>query len=404
MSPRRSASTSRSGGGRAAVTALVVVAAAIGMLLLVRARPTVQAFDPRSSAPAGANGVVLLLEQLGADVSITSRAPQPAANERVLVIADQLNSSQRTDLLHFVDAGGVAIVADPTSTLPGGSALDSGALAVKGPPSGSFAGSRASAADEANVSIGDCTIGSLQALRGIYTPDGLLLATSPGDGRCFGETGHSFVIARRLGRGIVIGFGDNRILTNQYLRYADNSGLVTSLLAPATGAHVRIMIGTEAKPAPQDIGKGNETLVDLVRPGVWMALSQLALAFVVFCVARGVRPGRVVREPQPTPIAGNELVLATGNLMQRAHHHARAGWLVRGEFYRQLCSYYRLPLDTSIDRLSDIVGRRSGVDPNELRAALDSEVNGGEQLLQLAARLERLRHLTISSATITENV
>ena len=43
-----------------------------------------------------------------------------------------------------------------------------------------------------------------------------------------------------------------------------------------------------------------------------------------------IRPGRPVREPEQVPIAGSELVVATGTLMQRAHHaDERAGWLLR---------------------------------------------------------------------------
>ncbi len=398
MSPARSASASRStgGGGRAAITALIVVGVAVGMLLLIRTRPKVQAFDPRSSNADGANGVVLLLEHYGATVDITSSAPQPGANERVFVIADRLSASQRAKLLDFVAGGGIAVVADPHSSLHGGVSADG--VKVEGSPVGAFDGGRLDAADEANVERGDCTIGSLQSLRGVFTPAGVLFPTTGDQPHCFSQGSDSFVIVAHHGSGLVVGFGDNRIVTNEYLRYADNAGLVSSLLAPATGEHVRIMIGTGAVPSAQDIGKGNETLLDLVRPGIWMALAQLAIAFVVFCIARGVRPGRAVREPQPTQIAGNELVLATGNLMQRAQHFQRAGWLIRSEFYRQLCAYFRMPPDTSIERVGDIVYRRTGVDAREVRAALQTDVSTSVQLTQLSSMIDRVRHLTISPA------
>ena len=162
------------------------------------------------------------------------------------------------------------------------------------------------------------------------------------------------------------------------------------------------MLGTEAKPAPQDIGTGDEKLLDLVRPGVWMAIAQLALAFVVLCIARGVRPGRAVREPQATPIAGNELIVATGNLMQRAHHFDRAGWLMRAELYRQLVAHYRAPADISIDQISVLVGRRAGVDPADIKSVLGAEVSSAEQLTSLAARIDRLRASALGS--ITESV
>ena len=399
MSPSRSASASAGGtggGGRAVATALIVVGIAVAMVLVLRSRPGVEPFDPRSSRADGANGAVLLLEEYGASVSITSRAPDPGADERVLVISDSLNSSQRRDLLDFVEAGGIAIVADPDSTLHGGPGTDGGAVDLE-PVDETFDFSFENAESEANVQRGDCTVAALEPLRGIFTPRGRLFPVGPGEDRCFTEDDHAFVVVRYLGDGLVVGFGDNRIVTNRYLRFADNAGLVTSLLAPRPGASVRVMLGTESKPAPEDIGSGDEKLVDLVRPGIWMAIAQLALAFVVFCIARGVRPGRAVREPQPTPIAGNELVLATGNLMQRAHHFDRAGWLLRGELYRQLVAHYCLPADTSIDELSSLVGRRTGVDASEIKAVLLAEISSAEQLTNLAARIDRLRAATLGS-------
>jgi len=71
----------------------------------------------------GASAAVLLLQKYGATVSITSQPPSAAdasRGVRVLVIADRLSAEQRSSLLAFVGAGGIAIVADPASTLPGG--------------------------------------------------------------------------------------------------------------------------------------------------------------------------------------------------------------------------------------------------------------------------------------------
>jgi len=237
------------------------------------------------------------------------------------------------------------------------------------------------------------------------TPGGILFPAAATTPQCFGDGTHAFVIVRHVGAGLVVGLGDNRLLTNQYLRYADNAGLLTALVAPASGATVRIMLGTSAPPVAADVGTGNEKLADLVRPGIWMALTQLALAFIVFCIARSVRPGRAVREPQPTPIAGNELVLATGNLMQRAHHHQRAGWLIRGELYRQLCSHYRTSNSVSIDDLAALVHRRTGVPAGDIADALRTEATDSASLLHLAARLDDLRAVTIQkNSRIPENV
>ena len=187
------------------------------------------------------------------------------------------------------------------------------------------------------------------------------------------------------------------MVTNEYLRYADNAGLLTSLLVPGGEGRVRIMLGTEAKPARSDIGRGSETLADIVSPGVWMGLTQLALAFVVLCFARGVRPGRAVREPQPTPIAGNELVVATGNLMQRAQHFDRAARLIRDEFYRELCHRHRVPIGTSVEQLATVVS--TAVATVDARAVVDlfhRHVGDAAALVRLRDEIGSLRRQTIA--------
>ena len=382
------------------LTALVVVGIAVGMLLLVRARPKVQAFDPRSSEPSGANAAVLLLEQFGATVDITSRPPDLSAHERVLVIDDRLDSPQRQALLEFVEAGGVAVVADPNSTLHGGPGVEGGSIVIDGSSTGASTGGRLDAAVEVNVPAGDCTIVALQGLRGVFAPTGLLFPTAPDEGRCFGSNGHAFVVVRHYGSGLVVGFGDNHVVTNQYLRYADNSGLVTALLAPAEGARVRVLLGRGTAPVPQDVGRGDEKLLDLVHPGIWMALAQLGLAFVVFCVARGVRTGRAVRERLPTPIAGSELALATGNLMQRARHAQRAGSLLRAEYHRRLVAHHGAPADISIDALCRLVGSRTGVEPQRVSEVLLRDVSDLQQLVQLRRDLDDMHSRTIGAAAL----
>jgi hypothetical protein len=159
-----------------------------------------------------------------------------------------------------------------------------------------------------------------------------------------------------------------------------------------------VLVGSGPSQTPSDVGAGDETLSDLVRPGVWMALAQLALAFVLFAVARGIRPGRPVSEPRPAPVAGSELVVATGNLMQRARHAERAAWLLRGECYRDICRAYRVPPTTSIDDLDRLAVQRNGLAPGELARALIDSVSGPEQLVDVANRLAALRARILEGA------
>ncbi len=400
----RRAAAGRSTAGRGAVTALLVVLIAVVMLLLVRARPGTEPFDPRSGRADGTRGLVLLLESQGAAVTITRSAPPAGFTGRVLVLDDRLDGDQRAGLLDWVGAGGVLVVADPSSTLHGGPGLDGGSVAVRGDVPPAVLGPDLDA--EIDVPRGTCTIAALAHLRGLFVRDGISFALAADDTRCFGSGTRAMVFARPLGAGVVVAVGDNHLFTNALLRYADNGGLATALLAPARGTEVRILLGSGASRSPADVGTGDRRLTDLVRPGVWMGLVQLGAAFVVFALGRALRPGRPVDEPLPVALAAGELVEATGNLMQRARHHERAGWLIRGQLYRDLCARHGLRSTTSVAELDAHVaaahplGPGSGVAPGEVAAVLGSETADAAALLALSRRAHELRGRALEAAPV----
>ncbi len=390
MSPRLAPSAGGgSSGGRLAISIVMVLAIAVAMLLLVRAKPEVGSYDPRSSRDDGARAMVLLLESRGAEVEISRSAPRPGTEERVLVLADRLTADQRGDLLDWIEAGGIAVVADPQSSLHGGAGVDGGALEVSADEPSSD--SLDDVQFEINVPVDQCSIGALQSLRGLFVPNGVLFPVAPGEPQCFAADGHAFVVARQLGSGLVVGLGDNDVLTNRYLRYGDNSGLATALLTPGNDDRVRVLIGGKVPKTVDDIGSGEERLVDLVRPGVWMALAQLALAFVVFAFARGIRTGRPVDERRAVPLAGSEFVAANGTLLQRAQHSERAAWVVRGRFYRDLCHALRQPPNTPIELLDRAAADRFGTVVGEITTIFQTVVTDQQQLLALTQAMHRVR-------------
>jgi len=392
MSPRRSAEAGGNG-SRVGLTALLLVLAAVGMLLLVRAQPEPEPFDPRSAAASGARALVLLLERQGASVDVVGSAPGAGAGQRVLVLQDRLNDDQRSDLLDFAAAGGVVVVADPASPLAAD--LDAGTDIAGNVPSS--VGN--DVLGQINVPVAECDVAALQHLRGVFVNDGELFGTgtlAAGDGRCFSDGATAFVVVRPRGAGLIVQLGDNEIFTNGLLRYADNGPLATALLAPAAGARVSILIGEEAVQTEVNVGGGGEKgLLDLVRPGVWMALAQLAIAFIVFAMARAVRPGRPVREPEQVPVAGSELVVATGNLMQRARHAQRAGWLLRGNLYRSLCRQFHLPSNTSIDALDAAVSAHTSLPPGHVASVLQRDVADNDGLVHLSNSLHEIREAAL---------
>ncbi len=371
------------------ITVLLVVVAAVGMLLLLRARPDPEPFDPRSGEGSGTRGLVVLLEHEGAIVDVVRAAPPVGSQQRVLVLEDRLNAHQRRDLLAFAQGGGVVIVADPNSTLAG----DLGATSTVTDELPSFDANLVNS--QINVPLGECDVAALDHLRGVFVRTGIRFHDSPSaTSTCFRNQSGSFAFVAPDGAGLIVQLGDNELFTNSLLRYADNGPLATALLAPADGSRVDILLGEEAAKTVADIGSGERTLTDLVRPGVWMALTQLAIAFVIFAIARAIRPGRPVREPEQVPIAGSELVVATGNLMQRAQHAERAGWLLRGNLYRSLCKQFRLPPTTSIDALDAAVAGQTSLPPGHVASVLQREVQDNAGLVQLSNSLQAIREAT----------
>lgn len=389
MSPRR-ATAEPGTGARTAIGALLVVLVAVGMMLLVRASPDTTPFDPRSESATGTRGLVVLLQRFGADVDVSRTMPSGGDARRVLVLQDRLNDDQRGELARFVRSGGVVVMADPDSPLAGprGTGVIEGTVPI----------GNVSVTDESNVLPGRCDIGALQHLRGLFVPDGVELVAQ-GDVSCFGDGVDAFAVVRADGDGSIIALGDNELFTNRYLRFADNAGLATALLAPIDGAAVTIVLGAEAPKTTADIGTGDTTLLELVRPGVWMALTQLVVAFAVLAVARAIRPGRPVREPDQVPIAGSELVVATGRLMQRAQHAERAGWLLRGNLHRELCVRMRLPPNTPIDELDAVVASRTTVPAGHVEHVLRGDPRDAQELLALSHRIQEIRDLVLEGAS-----
>ncbi|MFT4657344.1 MAG: hypothetical protein ACI8V4_001517 [Ilumatobacter sp.] len=389
---------SASAGFKAVGAMVFVVAMALVVLLLVSARPGPEPFDPRSGQPSGARGLVLTLQSAGANVDDTRTVPgiDEVGVQRVLVLEDRLNDQQRTDLLNYVEAGGIVVVADPASSLHGGSGLDGGALEVRSPPSGA---NRSNVRTESNVTAGACTIGALAELRGVYVPNGVLFPVGPDEPQCLTTelpttdfTGHSFVIVREIGAGLIIGLGDNEPFINRNLRRADNAGLAVVLLVPERDVNVTFLLGSDATQSVQDVGAGDDTLRDLVPTWVWMSITLSAIAFVLFAVSRSARVGRLVIEPIATPIAGSELVSATGNLMQRAGHSSHAGWLLLEHLHCDLCRTHGIDVAAPIADLDRAVAQRSGILEGDVDAVLRRTVKDAAGLINLTVTIDKLRH------------
>lgn len=374
-------------GSRSALAVLAITVLAIGLALLARATPRQELLDPSSGAPNGARGLRLLLAEVGADVSVGADVPTAGDGvDRLVVLVDRLSERQRSEALSWADRGGVLVVADPDSPMLADLAAVAGAATPS--PSG--------------IERADCSIGSLQKLRALSltvisrgdetivggTEDARYLHVPELGSGCFGSAREAFVVAAPRGAGLVVGLGENRVFSNVLLSRLDNAPLATALLAPSSGTRVRILRGTGSA-LPDHLG-GDRTLLDLVRPGVWMGIVLGAVAFVVLAAARGIRVGRPVVERPPVPIAAAALVSATGNLLERARHDHRAGELLRFRLHRDLCNEFGVDPTAPLEMLDDVLVARAGLAPGRAVACL-APAPDGEPVEVLADRIHRLR-------------
>jgi hypothetical protein len=323
---------------------LLLVAVAVGPPDEGRGEP----LDPRGTGPDGARALVLLLQGLGADVDVERGSPVPGAATAVL-LRDSLDDADRAAVRAWVEAGGVLVVADDRSPLADG-AVDAACPAA----------------------LADVTV--LDAGTLIDPLDG-------GEGTCF----DGFVRVDDAGAGFVVALGAPGPLTNRLLGEADNAQLAVSLLAPAPGTRVAFVDGgTIAAAAEDDLG-------DLVGAPVAQALALAAVAVAVWVLHRGRRLGRPVVEEQPVDVAGSELVVAVGRLLDGRRRPDEAAAILRAQVSRAAVARLGLPATADPRTIGAAVASRGGLDEARAAAALgERPVVTDDDLLDVAADLDRI--------------
>jgi hypothetical protein len=331
----------------------------LAVFLIGRPRSDGPPLDPSSSGKLGTRALVLLLEDLGADVTVRAGAPS-AADDVVLVLSDDLDEGQRSAVRRRVVAGGRLVVADPSSPLQPfarGDALGPGTLRRR------------------------CAVPALADVETVDPVGGVGFDVPATGTPCFPSPGGAFVAVADVGRGTVVGIGGAGALTNSSLGEVDNAVLAGALLAPREGTHVAVL-------RPAAIGGGGRSLNDLVAPGVKGALVQLGVAFLLYALWRARRLGAPVLEPQPVPLAASELVVAVGQLLQRAGRRDQAGALLRADLRRRLAERLGLPLDAPAEAVATAASARTGVPVERLRAALaPAHLARDDELIALSAEV-----------------
>lgn len=348
---------------------LLAGAVLLAALVTTRRPDTGPPLDARSTGPLGARGLVLVLEELGARVELTN-VPGPGA-DTALLLSDHLDEASRARLLDWVGAGGTVVVADPRSEL---------APLLERPSNlfGSGDGSDRGLTPH-------CSLPALAEVGRIDLRDALPFRPPEGGVGCF-PVGEGFaLVARGEGAGTVVAVGGAHLFLNSSLDEADNSVLAVSLLAPKRGTVVAFL-----EPPPP--GSGERSVLELVSPRVKAGLAQLVVGFALFALWRARRLGRPVTEPQPVEVAGSELVVAVGNLLQQARRRDAAGEMLRVELRRTLADRLGLPPDSPGELLAEGAAARTGLRAERVAAALESRPFADEaELVTLAQSVEEIR-------------
>jgi uncharacterized protein DUF4350 len=391
----------RRGAGKAAPW----VAVLLGLLLVAaiggRRGEEGNPLDPDSPQPLGTKGLVEVLRELGARVTVSADQPGPGT-DTALLLSDDLTQERRDALLGWVRQGGTLVVTDPNSPVTG----------VE--PAGSTRIGLLDAEIERR-----CAVPALADVGRVAAPGGIVFAVpegrggpgdrqggppedrgGPGDRQggpqqetrvqaCFPRNDGAWLLVQPVGNGTVVRLGGASALVNQELGEADNGVLAASLLAPTQGTAVQVL----RPPLP---GGGRAGLGELLAPRVRLALWQLVVAFVLLAIWRARRLGRPVTEPQPVQIPGAELVVAVGNLLQRARGRGQAAGLLGDDLRRSLAERLGLPASAPADQVADAAAARSGI-PRErvLRALAPTTPRDEAELVALSQAIDSVRREVI---------
>ena len=362
----------------------VALVGALALLaILIAGRPSEpdeeERYSPDSTSGSGTKAMVLLLEELGAEVEADEGVP--AESDTAAVLLDDDLSSDRADALQdWVEGGGTLVVAD----------VDSPFTPVLTGPIESFDDFEGD-----DVPAGTCDIDDLSEVEQLAPDGGGVFEAPAGSRTCFGDGTRAFVVEEEQGDGRVVSVGGQGPFVNDHLGEADNAVLVAQLLAPEPeAASVSVLVPAPVVAStPQDDGRpgeGRTTLVDLIPSRVVLALLQLALAFAAYVWFRARRVGKPVVEPRPTPLAGSELVEAVGRLHREEKDAERSAAVLREDLRRTLSRRLGVPPTATVDELVTIA-EHAGADPDRLRAALEGRVDDDDDLVALARSIDQTR-------------
>lgn len=358
------------------LVALVAVVAVVVLVVVASAseRNDGPPLDPASTAPDGTRALTELIGRFGPPLDVREGLGESSygRGDVLLVLEDGLEDGEDGRLEDAARRGARVVVA---------------AEGAAGPAIG--------ADPEQVVRAGRCSL----AWPGVERVQGFtaaLLTEGSGaavDGVCFSTGGTAFVLRRQVGLGEWFAVGGPQPFTNRYLAEQDNAVLATALLLDGGTVHL-------VRPRP--FSTGDQSLFDLLPAGFYRLLVQLAVALVLFVWASAVRLGRPVREPLLLELPATSFTDSVAQLYQRGGRRAlAAGWL-RRRARRELLHRYQLPPDAGVEELAAVLAKAAGHPEHADRYAAvlrDNEPGSSEELLDVAASIDRLRREVIHGSS-----
>jgi len=315
-----------------------------------------------AEGPDGLGALQDLLRRRGVAVSTAATPPPDAV---FFVPVDRRSPEEASAVVSWVRRGGALVLADPGSEI---------AAALGITASGAVGGFRPSASLDT-----DCATGATVGVRRILAraDDARFEVSPPGAVPCFVAGDAAYLLELTVGRGTAVVIGGTSPLSNRHLAEADGALLAWNLLGrPGRSVVVATPTGGDAE---ESAG------IWAVLPGpARAAVIALALASLVYAVARGRRFGMPAPETLPSEVPANELVLATADLYRRGRHAGHAIALLQERFRRRLGRRLGLPPGAEVAEVP-------GATPEEVTDALRPRPRAGErELVEVAAALESI--------------
>ncbi len=332
--------------------------------------------------------------------------------DTAVVFRDTLTERQEADLRDHVEAGGRLVVGDPGSGLAGGLGVVRGEGVSGGPRCDLVPGRTRLQLDQGVLPTGEV----------VAVPDLVRLGVDP-SAACWERDGAALVAtwdgaldgppARVAGSGgTTVVLGDADVVTNAAIIADPDLGQLAALFLPPDDAgRVVVVTGPQAPPVPgtqagvpgADVASADAGVVgalpDRFRQGLWL----VALAAVLYGLARARRHGRVLTEPPPVEVPASALAGSIAELLERHGEAADAAARVRDQLRVDLAPRLGTGVggswhgagdtgDRDAEDLVPLAARASGLDPELVAVAMANRpVRGVDDLVAVVAAGRRLR-------------